>query len=71
MRVVCVSNNDGIPVKYNGEVVGRAYIQQVGRAYIQQDRTMMVVLDTKEDEIKSMLHGAQQSISVEIARNNT
>lgn len=63
MRVVCVSNNDGIPVKYNGEVVGRAYIQQ--------DRTMMVVLDTKEDEIKSMLHGTQQSISVEIARNNT
>lgn len=63
MRVVCVSNNDGIPVKYNGEVVGMAYIQQ--------DRTMMVVLDTKEDEIKSMLHGMQQSISVEIARNNT
>lgn len=63
MRVVCVSNNDGIPVKYNGEVVGRAYIQQ--------DRTMMVVLDTKEDEIKSMLHGTQQSMSVEIARNNT
>lgn len=63
MRVVCVSNNDGIPVKYNGEVVGKAYIQQ--------DRTMMVVLDTKEDEIKSMLHGTQQSISVEIARNNT
>lgn len=63
MRVVCVSNNDGIPVKYNGEVVGRAYVQQ--------DRTMMVVLDTKEDEIKSMLHGTQQSISVEIARNNT
>lgn len=63
MRVVCVSNNDSIPVKYNGEVVGRAYIQQ--------DRTMMVVLDTKEDEIKSMLHGTQQSISVEIARNNT
>ena len=62
MRVVCVSNNDGIPVKYNGEVVGKAYIQQ--------DRTMMVVLDTKEDEIKSMLHGTQQSISVEIARNN-
>ena len=63
MRVVCMSNNDGIPVKYNGEVVGRAYVQQ--------DRTMMVVLDTKEDEIKSMLHGTQQSISVEIARNNT
>lgn len=63
MRVVCVSNNDCIPVKYNGEVVGRAYIQQ--------DRTMMVVLDTKEDEIKSMLHSTQQSISVEIARNNT
>lgn len=63
MRVVCVSNNDGIPVKYNGDVVGKAYIQQ--------DRTMMVVLDTKEDEIKSMLHGTQQSISVEIARNNT
>ena len=63
MRVVCVSNNDGIPVKYNGDVVGRAYVQQ--------DRTMMVVLDTKEDEIKSMLHGTQQSISVEIARNNT
>lgn len=63
MRVVCVSNNDGIPVKYNGEVVGRAYIQQ--------DRTMMVVLDTKEDEIKSMLHGTQQSMSIEIARNNT
>ena len=63
MRVVCVSNNDGIPVKYNGEVVGKAYIQQ--------DRTMMVVLDTKEDEIKSMLHGTQQSINVEIARNNT
>jgi hypothetical protein len=63
MRVVCVSNNDGIPVKYNGEVVGMAYIKQ--------DRTMMVVLDTKEDEIKSMLHGTQQSISVEIARNNT
>lgn len=63
MRVVCVSNNDGIPVKYNGEVVGKAYIQQ--------DRTMMVVLDTKDDEIKSMLHGTQQSISVEIARNNT
>lgn len=63
MRVVCVSNNDGIPVKYNGEVVGKAYIQQ--------DRTMMVVLDTKEGEIKSMLHGTQQSISVEIARNNT
>ena len=63
MRVVCVSNNDGIPVKYNGEVVGRAYIQQ--------DRTIMVVLDTKEDEIKSMLHGTQQSINVEIARNNT
>ena len=62
MRVVCVSNNDGIPVKYNGEVVGKAYIQQ--------DRTMMVVLDTKEDEIKSMLHGTQQSIGVEIARNN-
>lgn len=62
MRVVCVSNNDGIPVKYNGEVVGKAYIQQ--------DRTMMVVLDTKEDEIKSMLHSTQQSISVEIARNN-
>ena len=63
MRVACVSNNDGIPVKYNGEVVGKAYIQQ--------DRTMMVVLDTKEDEIKSMLHGTQQSINVEIARNNT
>ena len=63
MRVVCVSNNDGIPVKYNGEVVGRAYIQQ--------DRTMMVVLDTKEDEIKSMLHGTQQSMGIEIARNNT
>ena len=63
MRVVCVSNNDGIPVKYNGEVVGKAYIQQ--------DRTIMVVLDTKEDEIKSMLHGTQQSINVEIARNNT
>ena len=63
MRVVCVSNNDGIPVKYNGEVVGRAYIQQ--------DRTMMVVLDTKEDEIKSMLYGTQQSMSIEIARNNT
>ena len=63
MRVVCVSNNDGIQVKYNGEVVGRAYIQQ--------DRTMMVVLDTKEDEIKSMLHGTQQSMSIEIARNNT
>ena len=63
MRVVCMSNNDGIPVKYNGEVVGRACGQQ--------DRTMMVVLDTKEDEIKSMLHGTQQSISVEIARNNT
>lgn len=63
MRTICVSNNDGIPVKYNGEVVGKAYIQQ--------DRTMMVVLDTKEDEIKSMLHGTQQSISVEIARNNT
>ena len=63
MRVVCVSNNDGIPVKYNGEVVGKAYIQQ--------DRTMMVVLDTKEDESKSMLHGTQQSINVEIARNNT
>lgn len=63
MRVVCVSNNDGIPVKYNGEVVGKAYIQQ--------DRTMMVVLDTKEDEIKSMLHGTQQSMSIEIARNNT
>lgn len=63
MRVVCVSNSDGIPVKYNGEVVGRAYIQQ--------DCTMMVALDTKEDEIKSMLHGTQQSISVEIARNNT
>ena len=62
MRVVCVSNNDGIPVKYNGEVVGKAYIQQ--------DRTMMVVLDTKEDEIKSMLHGTQQYINVEIARNN-
>lgn len=63
MRVVCVSNNDGIPVKYKGEVVGRAYVQQ--------DRTMMVVLDTKEDEIKSILHGTQQSISIEIARNNT
>ena len=63
MRVVCVSNNDGIPVKYNGDVVGKAYIQQ--------DRTIMVVLDTKEDEIKSMLHGTQQSINVEIARNNT
>lgn len=63
MRVVCVSNSDGIPVKYNEEVVGRAYIQK--------DCTMMVVLDTKEDEIKSMLHGTQQSISVEIARNNT
>lgn len=63
MRTICVSNNNGIPVKYNGEVVGKAYIQQ--------DRTMMVVLDTKEDEIKSMLHGTQQSISVEIARNNT
>ena len=63
MRTICVSNNDGIPVKYNGEVVGKVYIQQ--------DRTMMVVLDTKEDEIKSMLHGTQQSISVEIARNNT
>ena len=63
MRVVCVSNTDGIPVKYNGEVVGKAYIQQ--------DRTIMVVLDTKEDEIKSMLHGTQQSINVEIARNHT
>ena len=63
MRVVCVSNNDCIPVKYNGEVVGRAYIQQ--------DRTMMVVLDTKEDEIKLMLRGTQQSMSIEIARNNT
>lgn len=63
MRVVCVSNNDGIPVKYNGEVVGKAYIQQ--------DRTIMVVLDTKEDEIKSMLRGTQQSMSIEIARNNT
>lgn len=63
MRVVCVSNNDGIPVKYNGEVVGKAYIQQ--------DRTMMVALDTKEDEIKSMLRGTQQSMSIEIARNNT
>lgn len=63
MRIVCVSNNDGIPVKYNGEAVGKAYIQQ--------DRTMMVVLDTKEDEIKSMLRGAQQSMSIEIARNNT
>ena len=63
MRTICVSNNDCIPVKYNGEVVGKAYIQQ--------DRTMMVVLDTKEDEIKSMLYGTQQSISVEIARNNT
>lgn len=63
MRVVCVSNNDGIPVKYNGEAVGKAYIQQ--------DRTMMVVLDTKEDEIKSMLRSTQQSMSIEIARNNT
>lgn len=64
MRVVYVSNNNnGIPVKYNGEVVGKAYIKQ--------DSTMMVVLDTKENEIKSMLHGTQQSISVEIARNNT
>lgn len=63
MRVVYVSNNDGIPVKYNGEAVGKAYIQQ--------DRTMMVVLDTKEDEIKSMLRGTQQSMGIEIARNNT
>lgn len=62
MRIVCVSNNDGIPVKYNGETVGKAYIQQ--------DRTMMVVLDTKENEIKSMLHSTQQSMSIEIARNN-
>lgn len=59
MRVVySISNNDGIPVKYNGETVGKAYIQ-------------MVVLDTKEDEIKSMLRGTQQSMSIEIARNNT
>lgn len=58
MRVVCAPNNDGIPVKYNGEIVGKAYVQ-------------MVVLDTKEDEIKSILRDTQQSMSIEIARNNT
>lgn len=62
MRTICVSSKDSIPVKYDGDVVGRAYVQK--------DCTMMVVLDTKEDEIKSILRGSYKSMSIEIARNN-